>query len=241
MRTYSKLSHMHDPPSGFTYIGSYLLTAPSLADNPSHNPFSLQRESAREQSFKSIEWPHENSQLTPARLAAAGFYAASTAKAPDRVVCFACENVIFSIMNMIALVCYLQLSVGMFHFIKVDSLWCRFSNVCSLDRVKLIFLRICVWIGSVIATFTEMCTLYQMNMYQMYLYKCINSRPHTNTNAHTHTRTRTHAHTHTRTHTNTHTHAHTQGTDELGFHGRPLARTPNLVPAMSACTGTLNR
>ena len=44
-------------------------------------------ESAREKSFAGIVWPHANSQLTPARLAAAGFYAAATQKAPDRVVC----------------------------------------------------------------------------------------------------------------------------------------------------------
>lgn len=52
----------------------------------------MMKESARERSFESIVWPHANTALTPARLAAAGFYAAATQKAPDRVVCFACEN-----------------------------------------------------------------------------------------------------------------------------------------------------
>jgi len=50
------------------------------------------KESARLKTFESIIWPHNNTPLTPQRLAAAGFYAAPTSKAADRVVCFACEN-----------------------------------------------------------------------------------------------------------------------------------------------------
>lgn len=40
-------------------------------DFASPRPFPAQRESARERSFEGIVWPHSNSQLTPARLAAA--------------------------------------------------------------------------------------------------------------------------------------------------------------------------
>ena len=57
------------------------------------DPCEYLREEERERSFESIVWPHRNSKtLTPPRLAAAGFYAAPTPKAPDSVVCFACEN-----------------------------------------------------------------------------------------------------------------------------------------------------
>mmetsp|Transcript_48604 Transcript_48604/g.152530 ORF Transcript_48604/g.152530 Transcript_48604/m.152530 type:complete len:675 (+) Transcript_48604:116-2140(+) len=55
-------------------------------------PEEMMKESARLKTFESIIWPHNNTPLTPQRLAAAGFYAAPTSKAPDRVVCFACEN-----------------------------------------------------------------------------------------------------------------------------------------------------
>jgi hypothetical protein len=52
----------------------------------------MESEAKREESFSHSTWPHNGTHLTPVRLAAAGFYAAPTARAPDRVVCFACEN-----------------------------------------------------------------------------------------------------------------------------------------------------
>eukprot|EP00960_Hanusia_phi_P071933 767668-Hanusia_phi.AAC.6 len=50
-----------------------------------------QKESARLKTFESIIWPHNNTPLTPQRLAAAGFYAAPTSKAADRNPLPACE------------------------------------------------------------------------------------------------------------------------------------------------------
>ena len=52
----------------------------------------MEHEIQRLASFNRATWPHSGSSLTPERLAAAGFFASPTPKAPDRVVCFACEN-----------------------------------------------------------------------------------------------------------------------------------------------------
>jgi hypothetical protein len=52
----------------------------------------MDHEAQRLSSFNRATWPHSGTSLTPERLAAAGFFAAPTPKAPDRVVCFSCEN-----------------------------------------------------------------------------------------------------------------------------------------------------
>jgi hypothetical protein len=52
----------------------------------------MQQEIQRLSSFNKATWPHSGTTLTPERLAAAGFFASPTPKAPDRVVCFSCEN-----------------------------------------------------------------------------------------------------------------------------------------------------
>lgn len=52
----------------------------------------MEHEVQRLSSFNRATWPHSGTSLTPERLAAAGFFASPTPKAPDRVVCFSCEN-----------------------------------------------------------------------------------------------------------------------------------------------------
>ena len=52
----------------------------------------MEQELQRLSSFNRATWPHSGTSLTPERLAAAGFFASPTPKAPDRVVCFSCEN-----------------------------------------------------------------------------------------------------------------------------------------------------
>lgn len=56
------------------------------------SPREMESEAKREGTFSNHPWPHSGTPLTPGRLAAAGFYAAPTPKARDRVVCFACDN-----------------------------------------------------------------------------------------------------------------------------------------------------